>query len=131
MPSIAIVSVAIFCASDVLPSLHILAMSSTFCRAFQPASSTRTPASALIRSIHLSQSLAIGACWAIAPAESHTSETRARRGGQTCHVLTSSLFEIDRHGYPRRPWKQTDVPGDAARSAPAAVQREARLKVAS
>src|SRR5262245_57904572 len=94
MPSIAIVSVAIFCASDVLPSLHILAMSSTFCRAFQPASSTRTPASALIRSIHLSQGHRSGR-------EPHQRNKSQNRGSQTCHVLTSSLFKIDRHGYPR------------------------------
>src|SRR4029450_1917932 len=75
MPSVAMVSLAIFSASAVLPSLHSFAISSTFARALLLASSARFPTSTLILATHLSQSL-IGCC-AIAGAESQASEARA------------------------------------------------------
>src|SRR5262245_11987917 len=69
------VSLAIFSASAVLPSLHSFAISSTFVRALLLASSARVPTSTLILATHLSQSL-IGCC-AIAGAASQASEARA------------------------------------------------------
>src|SRR5262245_30826104 len=75
MPSVAIVSLAIFSASAVLPFLHSLAISSTFVRALLLASSARVPTSTLILATHLSHSL-IGCC-AIAGVESQASEARA------------------------------------------------------
>src|SRR5262245_9599921 len=69
------VSLAIFSASAVLPSLHSFAISSTFVRALLLASSARVPTSTLILATHWSHSL-IGCC-AIAGAESQTSEARA------------------------------------------------------
>src|SRR2546422_8070183 len=76
MPSVAIVSLAAFSASAVLPSLHIFVISSTFIRAAWLASSARTPTSVLILAIHLSQSLIDGL--AIAGAESHARQVRAK-----------------------------------------------------
>src|SRR3989442_14840535 len=75
MPSVAMVSLAIFSASAVLPSLHIFVISSTFARALLLASSARVPTSTLILATHFSQSL-IGCC-AIAGAASQTREARA------------------------------------------------------
>src|SRR5262247_1013964 len=75
MLSEAIVSLAIFSASAVLPSLHSFAISSTFVRALLLASSARVLTSTLILATHLSHSL-IGCC-AIAGAESQASEAKA------------------------------------------------------
>src|SRR5438093_5043520 len=75
MPSVAMVSLAIFSASAVLPSLHIFVISSTFARALLLASSARVPTSTLILATHFSQSL-IGCC-PIAGAASQAREARA------------------------------------------------------
>src|SRR3989454_4135007 len=76
MPSVAIVSMAAFSASAVLPSLHIFVISSTFIRAAWLASSARTPTSALILASHLSQSPID--CCASPGAESHARQIRVK-----------------------------------------------------
>src|SRR5437879_5365592 len=90
MPSVAMVSLAIFSASAVLPSLHIFVISSTFARALLLASSARVPTSTLILATHFSQSL-IGCC-AIAGAASQAREARATTAviiRVICHHLPS------------------------------------------
>src|SRR5882724_12773373 len=113
MPSDAIVSVAAFCASSILPSLHIFVICSTFCRALWLASSTRTPTSALILATSLSQS-PIGCC-AITEAESHAREIRAK---------TTVIVRVMSSPPPCVRSAQTPSPGAIAQSFPRWGNRE-------